>query len=209
MKESVWALLNEVSTEWNRIEKRAKEAESFRGEAIVASINEMRYAGRRIVDAVALLQSNNPDEIMVARDHIVIAKTYLMNADHDLTDSVIFIAHTRFIDVEKRHKIKKIKKYIPEYEQFYQSIKEAQKIVQGSREDRSKRADAYRTLADEYIPKLMDIHHKINSCQQLYVSREDLLEKNVKLVAWIALVGSVASIIGVALAIWGIWLSWP
>ena len=56
----------------------------------------MRYAGRRIVDALSL-STNNPDGSQDAaiEEQLIVAKTYLINADHDITDSVSFIVLRR------------------------------------------------------------------------------------------------------------------
>lgn len=102
MQKSPAALLAELAKEWNRIEGRAKEIESFRGEAIMASINEMRYAGRRVVDFLVATNQEGLSEAQIT-EHLVVARTYLVNADHDLTDAVIFFVHQRFAAIQKRH----------------------------------------------------------------------------------------------------------
>jgi hypothetical protein len=38
--------LAEIALLWNQVERRAKEIEQFRGEAVIPCINEMRYAGQ-------------------------------------------------------------------------------------------------------------------------------------------------------------------
>lgn len=199
-------LLLELSKEWNRIERRAKEIESFRGEAIVAAINEMRYAGRRIVDFLAL--ANDEASSDAARDHLIVAKTYLINADHDLTDSVIFVMHQRISATEKKYGRKRICEVCPGFADLYPLVQEAQEIVKISREDRLTRLDAYRRLAEEYVPKLIALHKQMVATDALSIDDVSILEKNVRLVAWISFVGSVASVIGIILGIWGIYLSW-
>lgn len=207
MNPSTSQLLSELSKEWNRIERRAKEIESFRGEAIVAAINEMRYTGRRVIDFLA----SQEDETARANahEHLIVARTYLMNADHDLTDSVIFVVHQRVSLAEKKYGRDKVEKLCPSFKEMYPAIVEAQAIVMASRENRHERAEAYRKLADEYVPKLMALHKEMVAASALRIDQLSLLEKNVRIVGWISFVGSVASIVGIALGIWGIALSWP
>jgi hypothetical protein len=92
--------------EWNRIERRAKEVETFKGEARIPAINEMRYAGRRIVD---FLVATSSDDHEAARDHLIMAKAYLLNADHDLTDTTLFIVSERLNETERRYRYKRYK----------------------------------------------------------------------------------------------------
>jgi hypothetical protein len=47
MDETCRRRLGEVAARWNAIERRMKEIELFRGEAMIAAVNELRYAGRR------------------------------------------------------------------------------------------------------------------------------------------------------------------
>jgi hypothetical protein len=93
MNETALRQLRELHSLWNKIERRAKDAEQFRGDSIIAAINEMRYAGRRIVDVLGAMHlvaedaSTNDDDIA---ENLIVAKTYLINADHDITDAICF-----------------------------------------------------------------------------------------------------------------------
>ncbi|MGO8739385.1 hypothetical protein [Rhodoblastus sp.] len=194
-------LLAEIAREWNRIERRAKEVENFRGEAVVASINEMRYAGRRIVDYYICKENNQLDE---AKTHLRVARAYLNNADHDLTDAVIFFVHQRISDTEDRHGAKKIEEYCPPYVELKQKIREAHKIIQCSREERQNRIKDYDRLAQDYIPRLIELHEDLTQHPELTIVDE--LERSVSIVARVATAASVASILGLLVGIWSIWL---
>jgi hypothetical protein len=160
--------LAELATIWNKVERRAKAAEQFRGEAIIAAINEMRYAGRRIVDAWAL--ASKPDAEIYREqidEHLVIAKSYLMNADHDLTDSVCFIVIKRVDATVARHGLLKTKRECPEFDRLYPAVITAKDIVQGSREDRARRNAEYDRLSQQLLPQLETLFRHLQENREL------------------------------------------
>ena len=190
-------LLAELAKEWNRIEGRAKEAEAIRGEAIVAAINEMRYAGRRIVDSLSPPPNLPEEDIEQYRvDQLKTAKVYLVNADHDITDAIIFVVHTRVNETLQRYGKKKIIKFVPEFDDLFPEIEAAQDIVKGSREDRATRSSEYKRLAEEYIPKIAKLYKRINECEKLKLDNIEFIKKYARTITWIALLGSIASLVG-------------
>lgn len=209
MDEGARRHLAEVTALWNRIEERAKEVEHFRGEAIVACINEMRYAGRRVVDVLHYQENGTAPADFDARENLAIAKNYLINADHDLTDAVIFFAHIRILRVIDQHGLDKVCSLCSGFKDLYPSLKEAQEIVKGSRADRTRRRAEYDRLAADYVPKIIDLHRRLEGIQALQVKQDEALAQVglwVRVTAGLSLAGSIASLAGVALAIWGLYL---
>ena len=126
----------------------------------IPAINEMRYAGRRIADALAIivLVEKTPEQLKQIDEHLIIAKSYLINADHDITDGVIFIV-IRLVDaVIRAHGQNKIVNNYPSFLEAYSALAESQRLIQDSREDRNKRIEDYRKIADEYLPKLTKLY---------------------------------------------------
>jgi hypothetical protein len=80
----------EIIQKWNAIEKRLKEAEQICGDAVVAAINELRYAGRQFIDAMMIYTKGHlsPKDIDDINTHLKHVRYNLMNADHDCTDAV-------------------------------------------------------------------------------------------------------------------------
>lgn len=201
--------LAEVTLLWNSIEQRAKEVEHFRGEAIVACINEMRYAGRRIVDVLAYQTNGSRDPDFDVAENLAIAKNYLINADHDLTDAVIFFAHRRVLRVVEEYGRPKVCQHCADFDALYPAIQEAQEIVKGSRADRHKRRAEYERLASDYVPKIMDLHRRLSEIEALRVQDDAALSQMgwwVRVTAGLSLAGSLASLFGIGLGIWGLYL---
>ncbi len=208
MDESSARILVEIAALWNRIEARAKRVEQFRGEAIVASINEMRYAGRRIVDVIVLenLGKSTDGDGATVRDNLNIARNYLINADHDLTDSVLFFVHRHIFRVLDRHGRAKVERLCPPFVKLYPEIKVAQEIVRGSREDRNKRSADYTRLAEDYVPKAIELHEALVSTKALDIDPQ--INWKLRIITILAVIGSLASLGGVALGIWGVRLAY-
>jgi len=195
--------LAEIAALWNAIEERAKSVEQFRGEAIIACINEMRYAGRRIVDVLVSertgIQNPNFDSI----EQLAIAKNFLFNADHDLTDAVLFFTHDHVRKVIKRHGVTKIERLCPEFAAVHAQMDEANRIVTGSRNDRIKRKAEYDRLATEYVPKMMELYKKLTAIRALRVGNDWA-----RILIIFGAVASAASVIGMLLSIWQVDLAY-
>ena len=189
---------------WNRIEPRVKEYEHFAGAANISAINELRYAGRRLIDALQIATTAGGDAAKVA-DHLVVAEAYLVNADHDVTDGVCFIVMKHVDKVIRRHGREAIAEHVPDFWEVYPLVLKAQKITQCSRGERQNRKDDYRTLANEYLPKLTALYNDLIRIKALHVpdDREELhsLRVRVRLITFITIIGSIFSTLAFFLGI--------
>lgn len=169
MDEELKSALAELAAHMNRIEKRLKQAEQVREEVVIPGINELRYAGRRFVDAWAIAALPNPTEVQKqeVRDHIVIARQYLQNADHDVTDAICFFIHREINQMQKRYGADEMIRVFPEYAAFAHHMKEANEIISGSRETRAQRAAAYEQLQSEYVTPLIQTYHNLRFAEGL------------------------------------------
>ena len=194
--------LAELAQLWNRVERRCKEIEQFNERVVIACINEMRYAGRRIVDALSAQRQGKPEQEIVV--DLQIAKNYLINADHDLTDCAILDIHYYIRRLLQHHDQRKIIKHVPEFKDLYPEIALANSIVAKSRETRDQRITEYERLAVDYLPKLMSLIEKLKSHKKIRIGDE--IKWSLRIITFLGVIGSVASIIGVSLAIWGLYL---
>jgi hypothetical protein len=193
-----------LASHWNAVEGRIKSYEHFAGGANAAAINELRYAGRRIVDVLALIAANADSEKI--NEECVIAESYIVNADHDVTDGIAFIVMQQVNRVIEKHGKDTIAEHYSDFWEVYPMVLKAQKIVQGSREDRPNRKADYIVLSNEYLPKLMDLHDKIAGIKALHVPTEDdelrRVQMRIAVVTVIATVGGIFSTLGFFLTWW-------
>ena len=135
--------LNDLAEYWNQIEERLKAAEQIRSETVHAAVNELRYAGRQLIDAWSALFKRNlteEDEEFISKK-IVIAKQYLHNANHDITDAVCFFFHMKIKILLEQYKESRIRKGYPSLDELLNKIDEANSIITASRRTRENRIE--------------------------------------------------------------------
>jgi hypothetical protein len=133
--------------------------------------------------------------------HIRLAEQYFINADHDLSDSIItFFSERRLLWLEKYGLQKAIGIY-PFLHDWVARLEESRAIVRSSREDRTARIDGYKKIVSEIIPDLMTRYREIINSEVLYLARyhrEAFVRRLER--AFTCLVG-----IAALLTLWGHW----
>ena len=189
--------LSSLADHWNRIEKRVKQAEQVRGEVVIPAINELRYAGRKIVDAWLLYAKpiSTEEDRKEFEETLAVIKQYLLNADHDISDAICFTLHKQMQYFLRRYGIRTITKHFNDFPSFLAEMRDVNNTISQSRETRVQRIDKYNEIAGDYIPKLVAYY------DQLLTSAELALEKELRqrYINWgfaiLGVAGSLASII--------------
>jgi hypothetical protein len=193
--------LTALAAHWNTVEGRIKQYENFSGDANASAINELRYAGRKLVDALDLMVRKED-----AGTAITIAENYMVNADHDVTDGVCFIVLKHLNRVIKKHSLETIGEHYPDFWDIYPLVRQAQKIVEGSREDRINRKADYAKLANEFLPKLRELHERLLAIKALHVPDEAdelrAIKARVAIITGVTFVGAIFSILAFFLTWW-------
>ncbi|GAB9122083.1 hypothetical protein [Bradyrhizobium diazoefficiens] len=161
--------LADIIRRWNEIEGRLKAAEQICGDAVVAAVNELRYAGRQFVDAMTIYVKSpqTEDDGREMRKHLQNVKYNLMNADHDCTDAVCLFYHERVKRMLNEYPLATILEYFPEFRQIHDQIDGANKVIAQSRETRVNRQQAYRALAEMHVPQLFAFSRKMEVSEPL------------------------------------------
>lgn len=156
--------LRALAKEWRELEVRLKTAEQMKATVDIASINELRYAGRRIVAAII-----NKDDQKIFDQNVNMAYAYFHNAQHDLTDSVLAYYNSEFKYLIKEYGFEALKKN-DLYHKINEKIKVAQHDVRQSRRHMGEpRFAIYNNLTeitDDLIslyPKYELMHEKLES----------------------------------------------
>lgn len=199
MNEELIQKINSVSSEWNEIERRLKEAEIIIGEAVNPAVNELRYAGRMFVDAWGLLLVPESKEATKEfNDKIAVAKQYLQNARHDIIDAITLYHNKKVKELLQRHRKATLIQGYQDLESFLKKMDAANAIVTGSRADRAKRKQKYLQLENEYIPYLLAEYPKLDVAEKMAEARENR-NRYIAIVGFIVgavgLLGSLASIL--------------
>ena len=189
--------ISELSAHWNAIEERIKEAEYILNEVAFLAINELRYAGRKIIDAWDIYNKpiDNQEDQKQFDDCLTVAKQYLLNADHDVTDAICLLVHRQVSEFVERYGKRTITKYFHDFPAFENEMKKINATVSGSRKNRHERVQTYDYIANEYIPQLLDYYQKLLTSAEIALADE----KRQRFVNWcfaiFGILGSAASII--------------
>lgn len=133
------AKIQNLLQRWNNVQGRLKQVEQISQFTTVPAINELRYAGRMLVSALANATPKEDHGIPSVDDAIIIAGQYITNADHDITDALILFFQKKSDDISFRFGRDTIIKEFPNYKSFIQDLREARKLVILSRADAIKR----------------------------------------------------------------------
>lgn len=142
------AKINGLLLRWNDVQGRLKRAEQISQIAVIPAINELRYAGRMLVAALSNPLPSDDNGIPSLDDAIVTAGQYITNAEHDISDALIYFYQKKADDLNARFGAETIRKEFPEYGDLLVLLKKARKLVISSRANLSIRQSNYKHISD-------------------------------------------------------------
>ena len=158
------AALRELQTQWNIAERRIKKAELVRASEVVApAIFELRYAGRKLVDAMALIldsewQCEAKTKQTILRQ-IGDATEDCVKAKHDAIDAMLVFVTAWFERTEGAIGLDGLVKYFPEYIKVTGKISNLYDRIAESRGDRNKsRDDIYDSIETADYAGILDLY---------------------------------------------------
>lgn len=149
-----------IADEWDKAEKLIKTAEVTRNEVVVASVNELRYAGRRLVDALRAHEACRADPTCTKsqedlKRYVSETLSFCQRALHDAVDAIILHVRTQIGEYEKEFGYVILADKFPDIIDIKKTLKDAEQLVILSREDRMRRAEEYDKLAVDAVPQLL------------------------------------------------------
>ncbi|MCF1504248.1 hypothetical protein L0F51_10845 [Afifella sp. H1R] len=184
-----------VCDEWNRAEKAIKLAEQVNGEIINPAIYELRYAGRRIVEAIQRLPDGEDSEaIALLRD----AYFDCSRARHDAIDAATSkIAADLAIAVDKLGP-EAVLEGFPSFSKLKSRLDVTRRLISISREDRENRARIYETLENDHLTEIVEGYNEFTASEPI-LRRYALRRRRgllIERVMWLAAI------------IVGVWATW-
>ena len=161
--------------QWNEVQGNLKQAEQINQLAVIPAVNELRYAGRILVHVLAsgqcgvdlageaavdltaeaaergadiAQQGDASDELdeMSLHEAIIVARQYLKNAQHDISDSLIYFFQQRVDELNGRYGAASIIANFKQYGEMVEKLKSCRELVIASRTDLSKRDANYKEI---------------------------------------------------------------
>lgn len=130
-----------------------KETELITGGVYTPSIKELRYAGRRLADA--LREFRKPDGNFVkARDDLIEARENCRKARDDAIDDARATIVTELDALVEKGELHNVLKAFPKYEEFRSAIRAVDEAIIKSRHDRNQLDQIYFDIFKNNLPIL-------------------------------------------------------
>lgn len=183
--------IRRVAAEWNKAEETIKLAEQVCGEIVNPAIYELRYAGRRLIEAIAALDQNQKQDTL---DKLKDALFDCQRAQHDAIDAATSKIVSDLDIGLRRLGAKAITTHFSEIHDLFELLSQMREKVAQSRKQRENRNAIYDALADEDFPELIRIYRR-------FKSSEGLIKKAARIDAMQVYGGLAIGVIGVILTI--------
>ena len=160
--------------EWMRADEVLKMVERLKIEVFIPSINELRYAARRIVQAelLGLSQSHDDEAIQkkeeTIRIHLIEAIENCRKARHDAIDSAVNYAHQEITNLVKLVGVVSVIKIYPEYKELSKKIKKIDALIINSRKERTSLDDEYEKIKNDHLKQIVDLNEKLMRSELLF-----------------------------------------
>ena len=189
------SILAGISSEWDQAEKDIKIAEQVCGEVVTPSIKELRYAGRRIVDALNEMAADGDKQKI--SNYLQDAKFNCHKARHDAIDAAISKISITLELMSQKLGYKNIITVYSGFSDFWAQLSATKEKIVASRGDRENRENLYAAIENSEIQKLVVEFGKIQRAEPIIMS----IAKKEKMAMWgsyaIGLIGIIIAIVAI------------
>jgi hypothetical protein len=196
---------------WRTTEFWIKRAEQVSKKAVIPAINELRYASRQLFNAVRLLEKeeiSDGDKSAIKR-RIIITEQYLLNADHDVCDSLIGFYDEIIIGLDRDYGTANIAVLFPEYPLLKKHISNSLELIAESRGDYDKRGANYKTIRENHFPHILESYNRLTDAEVAARQQKTEMERQltiarskIKFLEWFGIISGICSIVAVPLSIY-------
>ena len=164
--------LLELTKQWDIAERRIKEAEKHHdNEVISPAVYELRYAGRKIVDALLIGLNNDWRNDSGARgqmnSYLADAIEDCVKAKHDAIDAMLDFITIWLQDTEEKLGLDELPNYFPKYFTVTGKISEWNSKIIESRSDRvSTRQEVYNDLEKNDFREILDFYVEMKNSEK-------------------------------------------
>jgi hypothetical protein len=199
--------LRALFTEWNIAERRIKRAEQTRhNEVVISAIFELRYAGRKLIDALQLSLTEDAvnDEAVKARISAFLsdATEDCVKAKHDAIDSMLDFVTRWFREAEDAIGLGAVQRFFPNYVAITAQISDAQDKISESRGNRTTLRDSiYDELERDYFDEIVRLYRTMLHSHERVVALVKRDERRDRWQRYLAVGGFAVGILGILAAV--------
>lgn len=158
-------ILADIQREWDLAEESIKRCEQVARGAIIPAIKELRYAGRRIVDALNKGHKGGNEQEM--RALLEDARFNCHRARHDAMDAALDVMAMDFDNLTKRLGYDAVIQAYPDFQSLYRDFAHARKLIATSRGDRENRNAIYELISNIEFPDISDRYADLVTCKPI------------------------------------------
>ena len=189
------SLLTEIKTEWNRAEADNKAAEQVTSEVVFPSVKELRYGGRRIVDAIHLIVTAG-DAAAVA-DMLQDAKFNCHKARHDAVDAATSKIAIQISLMTDKIGYENILPVHPGFAALVNELNQIREKIVASRKDRENRELLYSSIETTDFPALIKSYNLMMASEPIMVALAKKNRWNAFFGRWGFITGMIALILAI------------
>jgi hypothetical protein len=172
MSKKLLVAQTKLSDEWNVSEVYLKIAEQVSSEAVIPGINELRYAGRKVLEAQSLETSDPERALRLLND----ALHDCYRARHDCIDVAVSLINRHIEIMIKRLGYSKLVSALPDLGDLISALSSAQEKIASSRSRRLAREEIYVDIKDIDLPLIRKRYDALRASEpmiKLEVAREN------------------------------------
>jgi hypothetical protein len=197
-------ILRDIAKEWNKAESAIKRSEQIAGDVSIPAISELRYAGRRMIDALDAAHHNgNEDRIKALLED---ARFCCHRAQHDAIDAAMAKIGIDLDNLTSKLGFEAVLHAYPEFREFYSEFSVSRTKIAQSRSNREDRNGIYEAITAVDLPKLADRHERLMAARP--IAKQTSLRLKISSV-WGVIIGlaAIAAAIFAGMSVdWNKWL---
>ena len=194
-------LFADIRREWNAAEETIKLSEQISLNISIPAITELRYAGRRLIDALDIAHADgSPEKISAVLED---ARFCCHRARHDSIDAAMAKIGIDLDNMTHRLGYDAVCKAYPEFYNLYTAFAAARAKIVCSRRDRQNRNTIYDTVRMVDFPALARQYTDLMACRPIALEHAAKRRRE-RIGWWVLLVVTIATMLFAALAV-----DWP
>lgn len=197
-QQEIDAAFARLREEWNRAERAIKIAEQVEGEIVNPAIYELRYAGRRIVEAYDVVGTDPGSALQRLQD----AQFDCCRARHDAIDAATSKMVATLDNSQEKLGIDVVMTHFAEFPAMIQSLGEVRDKIAISRERREDRDAIYASIEAVDLVELTKVFSRFRACEPLMResarrNRRQLFGS--KIFGWAGVIGLILTVLAIFL----------
>lgn len=192
------AAFKAVRDEWNKAELTIKLAEQVNGEIVNPAIYELRYAGRRIVEAYDLASTDKATILKRLQD----AHFDCCRARHDAIDAATSKISAQLENALERLGADILMTHFQQFPDLVERLGLVRDRIAESRGNRESRDHIYAVIAADDLGDIVKIYNRFKASEPLM---KQSAKKSRRVVFWSMVLGGLGVLVGVIGALFGLW----